>query len=367
MHCQKSCEYDSDNECCCGKRTGQILFKKNFTKQPFDLVNDFMFFQITSPIEYIADDGIATQGAEGLVITSTPYTKRSITIFDHTKYLVFTQKTFDVPKIDAELFVYAEMTFEATGLVVNNRLAPGLQKYSDGITNIQDEPRISTGTINLADFNTGMIFDFIFSNEKIYALYEHLPLSEDTSDFTYAVPLLDRTGDLSTIYKLKIGYNRLKNRAVWYINNQEVFAVNNVGLMLPDNKYLLTYGGGIAKEVDIKSLSAGFGLFTLLDFFPAYSSYEDAGISYTVSDNLSIELVKVKPLANLLGIYFQRMPDKVGNLIPQTEFIYNGPEVVDGQGGILTIEFFAVGITKCCPITTQKTNTQNASRCIKKI
>lgn len=355
------CGSELDDDFCCGKQKSKILFKRDFTKQPFDLVKDFMFFQTTEPVDYIANDGIPTTGPEGLVVTSVPYTKRSIGNLDHTKFLVFMQKTFDVPKIDAEVFVCVDMTFEATGLLFNSQLAPGLQKYSAGITNIQDEPRISSGLLNFVDFNTGMVFDFMFSNEKIYALYEHLPFTADTSVFTYVIPVLDRAADLNRLYRLKIGYNRLKNKATWYIDDQEVFSVNHVGLPLPDNKFLVLNGGGLAREVDIKTITAGFGLFTILDFFPSYSSYEDVGISYTVSDTLTIE--PIKPLANLGSVYFQRVRDQVGNLVPQTEFIYTGPQKIDGQGGILRIEFFVVGITNSyCKVLTHKTNPRNFAK-----
>lgn len=321
--------------------TVNYIFCKNFSKDRFRIPKDFVYF---SAFGYVADDGLlSTDYATGLTVTSAPFTKRGVGILDHTKWLAVTSKAFVVPTKDAELFVEAKMFFQATGIINGNQLASGIQKYSAGIQNVMDEPRLTCGALNLLDLQTGMVFDFIFSNETIYALYEHLPVTGDTAIFTYAIPVASRPTDLNTFQKFKIGYNGYKKEVSWYIDNTKVYSVKNPGLLLADRGSLVTYGGTFAeKEVKINQLSVGFGTFSLLDFFPFKGSYEGIGESHTL--DVSNAIVEVEPLANLGNVYYKRAPDQLGNLVPQTSFIYNGLAGNDGQGGILTIKKIKVGI-----------------------
>jgi len=328
------------------KNNKNTLFRKNFTRQKFEIPNDFVYFRFGN---YVGDDATVTQNhCTGLVIQNPTFTKRSTGIVDHVKYLTVTKNTFEAPCNDTEIFVQALMTFTPLNIVSGGKLTPGLQKYSDGIQNVQDEPRVSAGAMNLVDLSTGMIFDFIFSDQTVYALYEHLPVSSDTSIFTQAVPVMSRPADLNKLYTFTIGYNRCKNQANWYIDGTKVFTVNNVGLIPIDKSTIVTFGGCTSKEVEIKSISAGFGLFTLLDFFPFPQSYEQIGQSYTINPaNSGAGVVPIEPLANVGSIYFKRMLSQLGTPVPQTDFIYDGPNnQPDGQGGLLNIKKFKIGTRK---------------------
>lgn len=313
------------------------LFVRNFRFQPFDLQRDFQFFEVPG---YVADDGQASQNERtGLTITSVPFTKRAPGILDHTKYLVLTQKSFMVPTEDMELFLEANVFWRATGLVQDGKLAPGIQKYAAGIQNIRDEPRLSAGALNFLDLDTGMVFDFILSDSTIYALYEHLPVTEDTRVFTFAKAVGSRATNLDTPVNLKIGYNGYRKLVTWYIDGNPVFQVVRPGLPLVDRSlYVLNGDLFPEREVEVQSLAAGFGNFTLLDFFPFDESYEEIGQSYTTN------LEKVQPLADLGGAYFQRMTDQLGRDVPQTDFVYTGPPVQDGQGAVLNLLDLKVGL-----------------------
>ena len=293
----------------------KILFSKNFKFQNFDLINDFQYFEV--PGVYVANDGTTSQNnTSGLTISSVPFEKRFTGILDHTKYLVYTQEAFYVPKKDAELFVEAQMTYTSTGLISSNgqELAPGIQKYSEGIQNIKDEPRLSAGALNLVDFSTGMVFDFILSDSTIYALYEHLPLNSVTSVFTFAKAVASRPTNENQTTLLRIGYNGFRKEVIWYIDGNPVFKVQNPGLPLADKGLFVLNGDtNDNKEVKSETLAAGFGTFSLLDFFPFDKSYEDIGQSYTIfPNNPNIKLVE--PLTNLEGgnVYYKKMPNKLG-------------------------------------------------------
>lgn len=315
------------------------LFSRNFKVEPFDIEQDFQFFAVG---DYVANDGQPTQNRKtGLTVSSVPFTKRSQGILDHTKFLVLTQQSFTVPDADIELFVEATMSYRSTGLTINGELAPGIRKYAAGIQSIKDEPRLSAGTLNLVDLDTGMVFDFVFSDSTIYALYEHLPVTDDTYVFTFAKAVASRPDDLTKPVVLRIGYNKFRNEVTWYIDGNPVYKVQRVGLPLVERDLYVLNGDVYPKrEVKIESLAAGFGTFTLLDFFPFDESYEEIGQSFTIG------LEKIRPLADLGEPYFQRMPDQLGNPVPQTEFVYEGPPEQDGQGAIITIGEFKVGLSK---------------------
>jgi hypothetical protein len=325
-----------------------VLFEVDFRKDPFLVPEDFSYFQV--PEVYVADDGIATQDASGLTINSTPFTKRSFQILDHTKYLVITNKQFPIPGHGLDLSVETRMSYSSTGLTQDGVLAPGIQKYSPTIANIKDEPRVSAGALNALDLATGMIFDFIFSDSTIYALYEHLPVSDDTSVFTYAVPIYARQSVEEDV-DLKITFSRKSGDLVvkWFINGIQRFSVSDVGLPLVDQVHLVLNGGGTPHKVNINSIQFGFGTFTLLDFFPFSLSYEQIGQSFTTFDD-GQTLSKVQPLANLGSIYFQRMKDQLGNNVPQTAFTYEGPQEQDGNGAVIRLTNIKVAISSCRPI-----------------
>lgn len=331
----------------CGKCKA-TLFTRDFRVDSFvigDGPTDFSYFQV--PLVYIADDGTPTQTPEeGLTITSVPFTKRALGILDHPKYLVLNNARYPIPKYGVEIQFQARMTYQATGLIEETPdgpvLASGIRKYSDGIQNVQDEPRLSAGALNVIDLVTGMVFDFILSNSTVYALYEHLPVTDDTAVFTYAIPIysFSKAGER---VNLKLGFSKQGENTLvrYYVNDVLRYTVSDIGLPLVDQTAIVLSGGGDFKKVELQGLQFGFGTFTLLDFLPFDKSYEQIGQSYTVPLNTST-LEKVQPLANLMANYFQRMKNQVGELVPQTEFVYTGQPEDDGTGAIISITTFTV-------------------------
>ena len=307
------------------------LFSKNFRVQKFNVEKDFQYFTFG---DYVANDGVATQDHEtGLTVSSVPFNLRGFSILDHTKYLVLTRDVFTIPNDDVDFFYEVEASYRATGLD-----SEGLQKYYPGIQILPDDLRLSAGALNIIDLQTGMVFDFLLSNNTIYALYEHLGISDSTDVFTFAKPVGKREPDQT--HRLRIEYNKVRKRVRWLLDGNVVCEVVRPGIPLPDQALLLYNGEEFPmKEISSNELSIGFGTFTLLDFFPAHNNYENIGQSYTTG------LEEVIPLTDVGSVYNKRMPGFDGHKVPQESFVYIGPQEVDGQGGILNVLSVKVGLT----------------------
>ena len=87
--------------------------------------------------------------------------------------------------------------------------------FGAAVTNPQDDLRLASVAMNVIDFHTFMVFDVFYTNQRIYAFYEHLPFQRaslggsgefgDYAAFSYAIPIATRTpGDFHTV---AVAYN----------------------------------------------------------------------------------------------------------------------------------------------------------------
>jgi hypothetical protein len=127
--------------------------------------------------------------------------------------------------------------------------------------------RLASFAMNTIDLESFMVFDFMFTNNRIYAIYERLPFGRGTmgnyAAFTYAVPVQAYTP--WDYYNMKIAYDRTAGVVKWLINGVEVFRVNRIGYRLESRQYMLIDHGGTEQAVSMNQLNCGMGMFTLLD------------------------------------------------------------------------------------------------------
>lgn len=134
------------------------------------------------------------------------------------------------------------MSVQQTGL---ENLALALQATGVsliGVNNVNSDIRLAAGAFNCIDPETLMGFDFIISNEDIYAFYERLPFNRtewggtgpNYIAFSHVIPVAKRnTADPGNDFvKLAIAYNYKDNYVRWLVNDQEVLRVNLLGYPL---------------------------------------------------------------------------------------------------------------------------------------
>ncbi|KFE68364.1 DUF6081 family protein [Hyalangium minutum] len=186
--------------------------------------------------------------------------------FDHCKWLVFSthKASTGLPGFDAVRG--EELAFEAwmTGRTFGTKAHP----FGPAVRNPEEDFRLATFGQNTIDVETGMVFDFLFTNEQIYALYERLPFARTPQNpyaaFTYAIPLARRTPE--AVHHVKIAYDRAAGTVRWELEGKEVFRVDKLGRSL-DSRWLIGDHGGQEQDVELRQLNVGFGLFSLLDCF----------------------------------------------------------------------------------------------------
>lgn len=233
---------------------------------------------------WASDDGIATTSSDGLRVVAkgkhptTGEPAYSLTLpqekagggppgqFDHCKWLIFANHmaSTGVPGFDAVRGQELASEVLLTGRTFGTQGHP----FGAAVSNPEDDLRLAMCGQNMIDLETGLVFDCMFSNERVYALYERLTFARtpqrNYAAFTYAVPLARRTPE--STHEVKIAYDRAAGVVRWVLDGKEVFRIDRVGRRI-DPKWLLVDHGGEEEDVEMRQLNFGMGLFTLLDGF----------------------------------------------------------------------------------------------------
>lgn len=142
----------------------------------------------------------------------------------------------------------------------------GGHPFGGAVANAQDDTRLAAVAMNAVDFESFMVFDFLLTNERVYALYERLPFGRSEANnyasFTFQIPVAARApGD---DHNLKVAYDRTAGTVRWLIGEEEVFRVDQIGRLI-DRQYMLLDRGGVEEVVSPRQLNCGMGTFTLID------------------------------------------------------------------------------------------------------
>jgi len=192
--------------------------------------------------------------------------------FDHVKWLVYMNhfSSQGVPGFDAQWNYELSCSTNMSGASYGNELHP----FGGNVANPQSDVRLATYAMNTVDFESYMVFDFMFTNEMVYAIYERLPFGRTSwnnyAAFTYAVPVKARSAWSN--HNMSISYDQRGGVVRWIIDGVEVFSVNNIGYRLSNPDWMIIDHGGTEQSVTMNQLACGMGMFTLLDGTSSWGS-----------------------------------------------------------------------------------------------
>lgn len=271
-----------DAECKTGKFT---LFYDDFRCGffPGRPQSSYNFLSIPSAGLISSNDaaGGVSASFQSLIINSTPFTFTTNNGNDHVKFLVY-QAPYNAPKRGVEIVYEGILSVQQTGL---ENIPSSIQATGGsliGVNNVNSDIRLAAGGFNCLDPENLIVFDFLISNEDIYAFYERLPFNRtewggtgpNYIAFSHGIPVAKRnTADPGNDFvKLAIAYNYQDNYVRWIVNDIEVFKVNRLGYPLERKYRMLEHNtpgviSAPAQLVRPKQLQFGFGTFSLMDMY----------------------------------------------------------------------------------------------------
>lgn len=183
---------------------------------------------------------------------------------DHVKWLVMVNHTASSAQPGFD--VARGKTLSIESVMGGRTFGTGNQPFGDHVKDPESDPRLAVVVMSTADFISGLGFDFFLTNRRIYAGYERVrfarPQLGPYAAFLYCVPVAERAqGDL---HRLRISYTGESRSAKWYVDDVEVFRVDNAGVLI-DRKFMLIDEGGADGAVAVGQLSCGLGMMSLLD------------------------------------------------------------------------------------------------------
>lgn len=201
-------------------------------------------------------------------------------LFDHVKFLAYSVNT-TAPEFEGELC----SRWVGSGAQLNVDLQP----FGNAVKNPDEDCRLACFNFVSIDTDLLLTFDWICTNDIIYALAERLPLlGTDYAAYTYLIPVYKRkpgVNPLKDVHQFETCYNRSKGTMTWILDGHPVFAINQfgvrltkknafvfdkngkkVGLKNPSRLKILDHGGADQLVTPI-NLQSGISFFTLLDAY----------------------------------------------------------------------------------------------------
>lgn len=240
--------------------TRTVLFQDDF-RSGFDLTDRWALLE--APPSFVADDGDVVTSSAGLTVTSKgrnaktgkpEMTKVELGVPGHLKWLAMTTEAFEATgttrfayRAGAEVFGVDE------------------HPYGDAVTDPQSDLRLGAVTLNVADFASGLVFDFWITNTAIYPFYERLKFPGDPRPYqnfgSVGPGVPRRPGDM---HDFVIAYDAPSARVTWEVDGRVVASVEGVGAPAPGWTVVLNHGG-TPEPVTPERFQVGMGILTLLD------------------------------------------------------------------------------------------------------
>jgi hypothetical protein len=222
-------------------------------------------WQLMEAGDFRADDGVVDTSGAGMSVapaarhprTAEPSFTKSETGFNgHLKWLAVTADAFPIDDrpVRVDFHSAAARTF---GMAEH----PFGDEVKDPLTDF----RLGAATLNVMDFESGVIFDFWITQNAIYPFYERLrlpglhPDHEAFGSISKPIPRAPETG-----HDLAIVVDTAAGTAHWEADGRVVAAVSPIGPANADWTTVLSHGGTPAKATP-RRLQVGLGLLTLLD------------------------------------------------------------------------------------------------------
>lgn len=241
--------------------------------------NDWNFF--TNGEDFTADDGKARVARDGLTISARKFAKTYHSksrrgklpcveegFLDHFKTFVIRNSEYPVPDC-GQLYAEAYMS----GRTFGTENHPFRRHVVDHTSDL----RLACCAFSMIDFETGLHIWFAVTNDSYYAIYEVMPIDyEDAEDGdsgvkasfagAFFVGRRNSVNPLGDFARLGLALDKRKG-ASWYINGNLVHNEPNLGA-LPRHSNILYQIVGEPKQLDVRCVHIGLGLFTMLDAFP---------------------------------------------------------------------------------------------------
>lgn len=163
---------------------------------------------------------------------------------NHVKALMLSTRAFDIQQANG-FSVRVQMQTRIAGTEPNPYgLPPG-------------DVRLAAGSLVVIDPDTGMVFDFFVSNDRIQPLYERLPVARGTMGDYPAYTILGEIAptQAGAWHTYEIRYRRDADRVEWWLDGRLLAKQERVGAPPGED-------GPIVK---LRRPRIGGGLFTLLD------------------------------------------------------------------------------------------------------
>lgn len=237
-----------------------VLFEDDFASG-LDLVDRW---QIMAAGPFTADDGVPIASEHGLTVapparhpeTGEPaFTKDARGHSAHLKWLALTAEP--IPLADGE----TRFEFRAGARCFGASRHP----YGDAVADPDTDLRLGAATLNVIDFESGMVFDFWITSRAVYPFYERIALPGSGAQYARFGSLTEpvaRTPE--AIHDLCIAIDAGAGKARWEVDGKVIASVDRIGPPDPAWSVVLVHGG-VPQPARPKRVQLALGLLTLLD------------------------------------------------------------------------------------------------------
>lgn len=134
----------------------------------------------------------------------------------------------------------------------------------------KNDVRLGSGVLFLHDLDNDLYFDWLITNDRIYARYARDTLARAATpgyaSFVFIVPVAERRPCDMNMLRVKL--DSVNKSAHWFVGGHEVFKVTQVGKFLKDRNFMTQDLGGVQTLAFPTSVRISFGAVTLLDNYP---------------------------------------------------------------------------------------------------
>lgn len=217
--------------------------------------------------ELVADDGTLTfeKAAGGMAVLNTnPFKKyvgpHQFPELDNIKFEAYSDTPVELPANKTTCFEWL-----AQAEIFGAENSPYPANYTQGTTDL----RLAAASFSLFDPESDHSFQFLLTNDRVYAIYERLSIQRggplgNYASYTFAQPVAVR--NITSWHALKIAMEAATRQISWHIEGQEVFRVTKVGGHILGIFPIINMGGYEVDHYPTK-INYGFGAQTLLNAY----------------------------------------------------------------------------------------------------